>query len=857
MTVRFSIRLLSTIALATAVVFAVGAVSAGDKATKTKAHGRAAGMGPQSQDLDPVGADRVMRTAPLPPPAAGPGGAVYVPAELKIIATQELDRGITNPIDLEETAAAQKPSSAQSVSANVRANNTAGDAANTTNSENAIAMWGNYGVTGWNDGLNFGVSPGNSGYATTTDGGATWVDGGVPPVPTPSARYEGDPSLAVDNAGYFYYANLYTPDGIASSISVNRGQFIAGVFSWNMPVLPVGATTTDFLDKEWIAVNPVNGYVYLTYTRFFAAGGNQIEFTRSIDNGATWSSPMALSSPATENCQGSRVYVGPTGEVQTIYFVYDFATGNNYMRARRSTDNGVSFAPEVTLPTGPNGIFSNYGSGPAGFNRAGGVGFPSLTIDRTGGPFDGRVYACWEETVNYYFDPLGGLGGINETEANGSSATANPIVIGQAVVGTMSSSADQDWFSFNGVAGQTVVLFLIPGSAPAGDGYLRVFAGGGATANRAQLSYLGGGYALCVFTPPSNGTYYFRVLDASGTSSGNYVVYTGNHIPTAEDIGRDQRDVIVQTSADGTVWNARHVANDDAPRFDNAWPEVAVDACGMAYIDWMDHRNDPANGIVSDVYYSRSSDGGATFGASTQVNDGPSVNWNLVASNLAPNMGDYWNLVSDGPYVYANFADGRQGTPDSWVARIFDCQATATQLALRSIEATPDRVDIEWFNSGDPVTAVVYRRDVGTDWTSVGTIQADGTGHMAFTDRNVVPGTRYDYRLGVAEATGMRFFGDASIQVPALDVAFALRVTGGHPVGSDLTVSYSLPRAEAATLSLLDVSGRMVRSVALEPRIGSGSVQLSRSGALPSGVYLVRLRQGAASATSKAVVVER
>src|SRR5437879_5657313 len=123
------------------------------------------------------------------------------------------------------------------------------------------------------------------------------------------------------------------------------------------------------------------------------------------------------------------------------------------MRARRSTTFGTSWGPEVTLPTGPNGIFSNYGSGPAGFNRARGIGFPSLTIDRTGGANSGRAYATWEETINFYFDPLGSLGSVAEVEANNTPGTANPIVIGQSVSGTMSSTADQDWFSFSGTAG--------------------------------------------------------------------------------------------------------------------------------------------------------------------------------------------------------------------------------------------------------------------------------------------------------------------------------------------------------------------------------------------------------------------
>jgi hypothetical protein len=37
-----------------------------------------------------------------------------------------------------------------------------------------------------------------------------------------------------------------------------------------------------------------------------------------------------------------------------------------------------------------------------------------------------------------------------------------------------------------------------------------------------------------------------------------------------------------------------------------------------------------------------------------------------------PNMGDYNALIADGMNVYANWSDGRDGTPDSYFARLVD-----------------------------------------------------------------------------------------------------------------------------------------------------------------------------------------
>lgn len=808
----------------------------------------------QSVRRHPVGWDRIARP-PLPQPVRAADGSVFVPQALKEFPTIEFDNHVADetatdmfggdvPLMSPGGFRGARPDHSSVVGANVRTNDTALDPAGSTQSETTIAALGLNMVAGWNDGKNFGLSPGNTGYSSSNNGGLTWTDGGVLPVPSGTARHEGDPVLTNDNAGNFYFSDLYTPDnGTTSAIAVCKGNFSGGVIAWNMPVM-VSSTTTDFLDKEWICADKVGGNVYCTWTHFMAAGGNFIEFSRSTDNGATWSPPLALTSNAVESVQGSRVVVGPSGEVQVIYFVFDRTSGNNFMRTRRSTTAGASWGAEVTLPTGPNGIFSGYGSGPAGFNRAGGIGFPSLAVDRSGGANNGRLYATWEETVNFYFDALGTLGNVAEVENNGTSATATPITIGNAATGTLATTADQDWFSFSGTAGQTVILYLVPGS-PGGDGFLRVFAGGGATANRTQLSYIGFGTGLCVYTLPSSGTFYFRVL-ANSSSLGNYIVYTGFDVPDpGDEVARDTRDAVLQSSPDGVTWGARTVVNTDAPQFDNAFPEVAVDGGGQVYVDWYDHHADPL-GIGTDIYYATSPTGGTLFGPGFKVNDGPMVNWNNVSSNLAPNMGDYSALVADGLNVYANFADGRQGSPDSWVAAIFEL-ATPALVSLVQADARPGRVDLQWHSSEVVTTATVFRRPENGDWSEIGTIATDGDGMLRFQDTAVEPGARYEYRLGVQAQSGLEYFGNAWVEVP-VDAALAVRRIGGAGSGG-LDLAVTLPTSDPATLQLIDVSGRSIESVRVS---ASGQASLGRGG-LRSGVYWIKLTQRGQSVTTRTV----
>ena len=819
---------------------------------RDRAGGRGAGPREKSDRLrgEPVGRHRVV-VPPMPEPIAAGNGGVYVPRSLAQIPFFQEPGPVADDIAVEVNghgaapARGALPSRAMSVSANARANDTALDPAGSTQSENTIAALGLNVIAGWNDGTNFLDSPGGTGYAYSTNGGLTWTDGGVLPVPNSTCRHQGDPCLTNDNAGHFYFADLYTPDNaVTSAIAVCKGTFAGGGVVWGMPVM-VATTASDFLDKDWMAADKVGGNVYVSYTRFLAAGGNQIECSRSTTGGATWDPPIVLTSPAAESVQGSRIVVGPSGEVQVIYFVDDVASGNNYMRARRSTTAGTSWGPEVTLPAGPSGIISNFGSGPAGFNRSRGIGFPGLAIDNTAGANSGRVYATWEETVNFYSDVLGSLGPVAEVEGNGSSATATPILVGSRVGGFMSSTSDEDWFSFTGSAGQTAIIYLVPGT---GDGYLRLFAGGGGLANRAQLSYIGFGTGLCVYTLPSSGTYYFRV-QANGLGVGTYTVYTGWDAPNpGDEVARDTRDVIVQSSPDGVVWDARRVVNDDAPRFDNAFPEVAVDAAGQVFVDWYDHRIDPL-GINTDIYYSRSSNGSVSFLPSIKVNDGPSINWSLVGTNLMPNMGDYSALVADGCNVYANFADGREGSPDAWVATIKDC-ATTGVISLVLAQARPDRVDLGWYAAdvGD-VLVSVFRREQNTAWTEVGSIRTDGSGRLDFRDVSVRAGSRYGYRIGIRGATGMEFFGEVWVDVPVgVGLAFQ-RVT--NPVIGDLDVSFTLQSADPATIQLIDVTGRAVETVRVT---ASGRTRLGGQG-LASGVYWVKLTQRGRSVMARTVVV--
>ncbi|MCE9627162.1 MAG: glycoside hydrolase, partial [Candidatus Eisenbacteria bacterium] len=327
---------------------------------------------------------------------------------------------------------------------NTVANDTTGDHAAGTQSENTIVAFGRFVAAGWNDSFDPGGPRSFSGYGYSADGGRTWKDGGILPHGTDD-QLLGDPALAVDAKGTFYYAQLYARPGVQLAVAVSRGRFMNDVLTFDKAIVAALPTGQGQLDKEWIAIDKRTGEIYVTYTNFLETGGNQIEMVRSKDEGQTWTMPMVLTDVATESVQGSRPAVGPNGELYVVYTVTDLTDFSDHMRVLKSTDHGRTFGPRVNVGEAPGskGLSTNFVSGPPGFNRGFGVEFPSIAVNH-GGERKGTIYVAWNEAVNWQADPLGGAGVVAELENNNSATTANEITLGQTVTGSYSTTTDLD-----------------------------------------------------------------------------------------------------------------------------------------------------------------------------------------------------------------------------------------------------------------------------------------------------------------------------------------------------------------------------------------------------------------------------
>jgi hypothetical protein len=170
-------------------------------------------------------------------------------------------------------------------------------------------------------------------------------------------------------------------------------------------------------------------------------------------------------------------------------------------------------------------------------------------------------------------------------------------------------------------------------------------------------------------------------------------------------------------------------------------------------------------------------------------------------------------------------------------------------LSLVSADVTADGVKLAWFMGGSTSSvATVYRSPVGSEWTRVTEVTADGPGYLRYTDPIDATSTRVGYRLGIVEAGVEGFYGETWVDLPARNaaLAFALEPVRPNPTqGGALTVRFTLPNAAPARIELVDVSGRRIAEREVGSLgVGQHTLDLGEGQRLAPGLYLVRLTQG-------------
>lgn len=217
-----------------------------------------------------------------------------------------------------------------------------------------------------------------SGYAYSRDGGHTWT---FPGVLTPGT-FRSDPILRSDTRGNFVYHTLKSSFLCDSFTSTDGGR------TWTGPNVAFGG------DKAWIAFDRTNGIgrdqLYAAWDDAGCCGGNV--FSRSLDGGQSWSSPVAIPQPP----KWGTADVAPDG----AFYVAgrSWADAGQFRVARSSNAQDAAQTPDFELSTSLpfSGSYSIATAG--GPNPGGLLGQMTLVTDHSNAPNRGNIYVL--ATIN-------------------------------------------------------------------------------------------------------------------------------------------------------------------------------------------------------------------------------------------------------------------------------------------------------------------------------------------------------------------------------------------------------------------------------------------------------------------------
>jgi hypothetical protein len=210
-----------------------------------------------------------------------------------------------------------------------------------------------------------------SGYSVSHDSGQTWRSGFIAPPPS-GAGTDGDPVVASDRAGNFYYSTL------AHDSNFNYGMFVSKSTDHGDTFAPAQVVALDpGVDKDWIAVGPdpsvpSRDNIYVTWDSYDQSGTNStVAFSRSTDGGATWSPVKTLFAYTDDGVLSGQIQ-GPNptvdksnGRLYVPFLHYGHIDGGNgqnvllggpdFVRVLVSDDGGNTFTPlAFNVPGAPN-----------------------------------------------------------------------------------------------------------------------------------------------------------------------------------------------------------------------------------------------------------------------------------------------------------------------------------------------------------------------------------------------------------------------------------------------------------------------------------------------------------------------
>lgn len=232
-------------------------------------------------------------------------------------------------------------------------------------------------------------------YYYSKDGGKSWKAKSI----KSKWGVNGDPCMLIDTLERYFYFHLsnYKGESLAGGIVSQYSKKLKGKFKYE------GHTKINgkYHDKQWVALNPKNNQLYMTWTQFDAYNSKKksdrsnILFSKSSDGGLNWSDPLDISyysgdcQDNDETAEGAVPAIGPNGEIYAVW------ARNDSLWFNYSLDDGKSWLEkEVFVETQPGGWVIDI----PGLFRCNGL--PVTVCDQSNSPNRGTIYVNWGDQRN-------------------------------------------------------------------------------------------------------------------------------------------------------------------------------------------------------------------------------------------------------------------------------------------------------------------------------------------------------------------------------------------------------------------------------------------------------------------------
>jgi len=234
------------------------------------------------------------------------------------------------------------------------------------------------------------------------DGGKTWKTQML----SSELGVYGDPCITADNKGNFYYFHLANPGGKGWGSKNFLNQMVVqksndGGKTWTDGTGIGKHEQPKQQDKEWAVVNPFNDEIYLTWTEFDKYGSknknhkSRILFSKSVDEGKTWSATTTLSEIEGNAIDNSKTVEGAVPAVGTKGEIYVSWSLNNKIYFDRSEDGGKTWLKkDIIASNQPKGWDFKI----PGFSRVNGM--PVTCVDLSDNKYNGTIYINYSDQRN-------------------------------------------------------------------------------------------------------------------------------------------------------------------------------------------------------------------------------------------------------------------------------------------------------------------------------------------------------------------------------------------------------------------------------------------------------------------------